>query len=222
MSKLIIKICGLSTEETMQTALDAGADMIGLVFFPKSPRHVTLMDACKLADQARGKAEIVALTVDMDFDGLSRINELVRPDWFQFHGQESPEYCAVTKSAFPQKIMKAMGVSERADLEKAQAYVPVVDRFLFDAKPPAGSDRPGGNGVSYDWTLLKGLDLGKPFMLSGGLDAANVAEAIAQSGVSAIDASSGVEREKGVKDSELIRAFVAAARSANVFGSIEQ
>lgn len=222
MSKLIIKICGLSTEETMQTALDAGADMIGLVFFPKSPRHVTLMDACKLADQARGKAEIVALTVDMDFDGLSRIKELVRPDWFQFHGQESPEYCAVAKSAFSQKVMKALGVSERADLVKAEAYVSVVDRFLFDAKPPADSDRPGGNGVSYDWTILKGLDLGKPFMLSGGLNAANVAEAIAQSGVSAIDASSGVEREKGVKDSELIQAFVAAARSAKVFGSIEQ
>lgn len=218
MTDLLIKICGLSNEETMQAALDAGAGMIGLVFFPKSPRHVSLSQACKLADMARGKAEIVALTVNMDLDGLSRINELVNPDWFQFHGEETPEACAAAKVMYKKKIMKAVPISERADLEQAQFYSIVADRILFDAKPPKGSDRPGGNGVSYDWTLLKGLDLGKPFMLSGGLDPSNVADALAASGVSAIDVSSGVEREKGVKDSELIRAFVANARSAFVSG----
>ncbi len=218
MTDLLIKICGLSNEETMQAALDAGAGMIGLVFFLKSPRHVSLSQACKLADMARGKAEIVALTVNMDLDGLSRINELVNPDWFQFHGEETPEACAAAKVMYKKKIMKAVPISERADLEQAQFYSIVADRILFDAKPPKGSDRPGGNGVSYDWTLLKGLDLGKPFMLSGGLDPSNVADALAASGVSAIDVSSGVEREKGVKDSELIRAFVANARSAFVSG----
>ncbi|MBS8261698.1 phosphoribosylanthranilate isomerase [Roseibium polysiphoniae] len=218
MADLIIKICGLSTEETMQAALDVGADMIGLVFFPKSPRHVSLSQACKLADMARGKAEIVALTVDMNLDGLSRINELVAPDWFQFHGSETPEACAAAKVMYKKKVMKAVPISEAADLEQAQFYSIVADMILFDAKPPQGSDVPGGNGVSYDWSLLKDLDLSKPFMLSGGLDPSNVADAIAQSGVKAIDASSGMERERGVKDVELIRAFVAAARGAKVAG----
>lgn len=218
MNNLIIKICGLSTEETMQAALDAGADMVGLVFFPKSPRHVSLSAACKLADMARGKAEIVALTVDMDLDGLSRINELVNPDWFQFHGAETPEGCAAAKVMFRKKIMKAVPISETADLEQAQFYSIVADRILFDAKPPEDADLPGGNGIPFDWTLLKGLDLSKPFMLSGGLDASNVAEAIEKSGATAVDVSSGVEREKGVKDCDLIRAFVAAARGATVAG----
>ena len=218
MSNLLIKICGLSTEQTMQAALDAGVDMVGLVFFPKSPRHVPLSVACHMADLARGKAEIVALTVDMDLDGLSRINELVQPDVFQFHGSETPENCAAAKVMFNRKIMKAVAISEEADLEQAAFYSIVADRILFDAKPPKGSDLPGGNGISFDWTLLKDLDLAKPFMLSGGLDASNVAEAITKSGANAIDVSSGVEREKGVKDVELIRAFVAAARSAHVAG----
>ncbi|WP_417687303.1 phosphoribosylanthranilate isomerase [Roseibium sp.] len=218
MTDLIIKICGLTSEETMQAALDAGADMVGLVFFPKSPRHVSLSEACKLADMARGKAEIVALTVDMNLDGLSRINELVNPDWFQFHGEESPEACAAAKVMFKKKVMKAVPVADKTDIEQAMFYAIVADMLLFDAKPPKGADRPGGNGVSYDWSLLKGIDLGKPFMLSGGLDPSNVSEALRQSGAKAIDVSSGVEREKGVKDRELIRAFVANARGALVSG----
>ncbi|MTI01117.1 phosphoribosylanthranilate isomerase [Roseibium sp. RKSG952] len=216
MNGVTIKICGISTEETMQAALDAGADMIGLMFFPKSPRHVTLSDAARLADMARGKAETVAVTVNMDLDSLSRINELVDPDWFQFHGAETPEAISVAKGMFNKPVMKAVSVSGLADLEKAHIYAAIADRILFDAKPPKGSELPGGNGVSYDWTLLKDLDLAKPFMLSGGLNPANVAEAIEISGVSAIDASSGVERAKGVKDSDLIRAFIAAARGATV------
>nr|WP_319384853.1 phosphoribosylanthranilate isomerase [uncultured Roseibium sp.] len=214
MSDVKVKICGLSTEETMEAALDAGADMVGLMFFPKSPRHVSLSKACKLADMARGKSEIVAVTVDMDPDGLSRIRELVNPDIFQFHGSEAPEALAAAKVMQGTKVMKALSVAEREDLERAQYYSIVADWILFDAKPPKGSELPGGNGVSYDWTLLKDLDLNKPFLLSGGLNPANVADAIRQSGVSAVDVSSGVEREKGVKDSELIRAFMAAARSA--------
>jgi len=214
MSEVQVKICGLSTEETMEAALEAGADMVGLMFFPKSPRHVSLSKACKLADMARGKAEIVAVTVDMDPDGLSRIRELVNPDIIQFHGSEAPEALAAAKVMQGTKVMKALSVAEREDLERAHYYSIVADWILFDAKPPKGSELPGGNGVSYDWTLLKDLDLKKPFLLSGGLDPANVAEAIRQSGVSAVDVSSGVEREKGVKESELIRAFMAAAKSA--------
>ncbi|POF32925.1 phosphoribosylanthranilate isomerase [Roseibium marinum] len=198
----------------MEAALDAGADMVGLMFFPKSPRHVSLSQACKLADMARGKAEIVAVTVNMDLDGLSRINELVAPDTFQFHGSESPEACAAVKVMQGTKIMKAVAVSEKADLEEAQYYAIVADRILFDAKPPQGSDLPGGNGVSFDWTLLKDLDLKKPYMLSGGLNVANVAEAIRLSGARAVDVSSAVERERGVKDNDLIRAFIAAAKNA--------
>lgn len=203
----------------METALEAGADMVGLMFFPKSPRHVSLSQACRLADMARGKAEIVAVTVNMDLDGLSRIRELVNPDIIQFHGSEAPEALAAVKVMHGTGIMKAVAVSEAADLEQAQYYAIVSDRILFDAKPPAGSDLPGGNGVSYDWGLLKGLDLGKPYMLSGGLDPSNVAEAIRVSGVSEVDVSSGVEREKGVKDNDLIRAFMAAAKGANRQGS---
>lgn len=219
MSDTSIKICGLSTPDTMQAALDAGADMVGLMFFPKSPRHVSLSDACRLADQARGKAEIVAVTVDMDLDGLSRIKELVAPDWIQFHGSEPPEALALAKVMHGVKAMKALGISEPDDIGKARAYEQVADRFLFDAKPPEESELPGGNGVSFDWTLLKDLDLAKPFMLSGGLDASNVADAMRLSGAPGIDVSSGVEREKGVKDGDLIRAFVAAARGATVSGS---
>ncbi len=198
----------------MEAALDAGADMVGLMFFPKSPRHVSLSKACKLADMARGKAEIVAVTVNMDPDGLSRIRELVEPDIIQFHGSEAPEALAAAKVMQGTKVMKALSVEAPEDLERAEFYSIVADWILFDAKPPKDSELPGGNGVSYDWTLLKDLDLKKPFLLSGGLDPANVGDAIRQSGVSAVDVSSGVEREKGVKDSDLIRAFVAAAKSA--------
>ncbi|MBO0347175.1 phosphoribosylanthranilate isomerase [Roseibium limicola] len=215
MTDLLIKICGISTEETMQATLDLGVDMVGLVFFPKSPRHVSLTQACKLADMARGKAKVVALTVNMDLDSLSRINELVAPDIFQFHGNETPEACAAAKVMYNKQVMKAVAISDRSDLEEALYYSIVADRLLFDAKPPKGSDLPGGNGVTFDWDLLKDLDLAKPFMLSGGLDASNVAQAITRSGATAVDVSSGVEREKGVKDIEKIRAFVAAARSVS-------
>ncbi|MCV0425663.1 MAG: phosphoribosylanthranilate isomerase [Roseibium sp.] len=214
MSEIIVKICGLSTEDTMETALDAGADMVGLMFFPKSPRHVSLSQACRLADMARGRAEIVAVTVNMDLDGLSRIKEVVNPDTFQFHGSEAPEACAAAKVMHGTKLMKAVSVSEKSDLEQAHYYSVVADRILFDAKPPKGSDLPGGNGVSYDWTMLKDLDLKKPFMLSGGLDPDNVADAIRLSGTREVDVSSGVESAKGVKDNDLIRAFMAAAKSA--------
>lgn len=210
----LVKICGLSTEETLDAALVAGADMIGLVFFEKSPRNVSLETAAGLAEHARGQAEIVVLTVDADDALVDAIVSAVRPDWLQLHGHESPERCAQLKARHGLRIMKALGVSSAGDLAAAAPYVPHVDRLLFDAKPPKGAVLPGGNGVSFDWRILKGLDLGVPLMLSGGLDASTVGEAIRIGGIRDVDVSSGVERARGVKDTELIRAFVAAARRA--------
>ncbi|WP_208990966.1 phosphoribosylanthranilate isomerase [Pseudovibrio sp. Tun.PSC04-5.I4] len=212
-SSAMIKICGISTEETADAVTNAHADMIGFVFFPKSPRHVSVKQAKELADHVRGKTKIVALTVNMDDAGLREISEVIAPDVFQLHGSESPERCAEIREIFGIPVMKAFGISCAEDLEAVQAYIPFVDRLLFDAKPPKNSDIPGGNGVSFDWKLLQGLELGKPIMLSGGLGPENVREALAISGVHAVDVSSGVEREKGVKDIELIKAFVREARS---------
>ncbi|MTI18494.1 phosphoribosylanthranilate isomerase [Rhodobacteraceae bacterium RKSG542] len=214
MSDTLIKICGLSDIETLDTAIDAGAGMIGLVFFPKSPRHISIEKAKALAEHARGRTQIVALTVNMGNKELGEIVEHVRPDVIQLHGSESIERCAAVKSRFGLPVMKAFGISTAEDLEKASLYGDAVDRFLFDAKPPKDSNRPGGNGVSFDWTLLKSIKLSKPYMLSGGLGIENVREALTVSGAPAVDVSSGVEREKGIKDVELIKAFVKEALSA--------
>lgn len=209
---LIIKTCGLSTVETVDAALDAGADMIGLVFFPRSPRHVSFEQAAMLAKRIRGKAELVALTVDADDALLGQIIDAVAPDWLQLHGSETPERVKEIREKFAPSVMKAIGVREAADIAKASAYEPVCDRILFDSKPPKSADVPGGTGKSFDWHLLENLDLTKPFMLSGGLDADNVAEALAVTHAPALDVSSGIERERGVKDPALIAAFIAAAR----------
>ncbi|MBA5778892.1 phosphoribosylanthranilate isomerase [Stappia sp. F7233] len=214
MTRPLIKICGLSTPQTLDAALDAGAAMIGLVFFAKSPRNVPLDQAARLADRARGKAEIAALTVDADDGLIADIMREVRPDWLQLHGSETPERCAELKARHGVKVMKALGVSQATDVEKAAGYAGVVDKLLFDAKPPKDAVLPGGNGVAFDWTLLRGLDLGVPVMLSGGLNPQTVAEALRISGVNEVDVSSGVERERGVKDETLIRAFIAEAERA--------
>ncbi|AXS38912.1 phosphoribosylanthranilate isomerase [Breoghania sp. L-A4] len=209
-SPVTIKICGLSTRETMAVALEAGAGMVGLVFFPKSPRHVSYDQASELAAMARGRAEIVALTVDADDTLLGEIVAKVAPDWLQLHGSESPERVREIAEKFGCRVIKAIGVRAAADIAKATAYEPVCDMILFDSKPPKDADVPGGSGLSFDWHLMEDLDLAKPFMLSGGLDAGNVAEALSITRARAVDVSSGVERERGVKDPALIRAFVAA------------
>jgi phosphoribosylanthranilate isomerase len=211
---LIVKICGLSSEETVDAALDAGADMIGLVFFPPSPRFVTPARAAALAARARGRAEVAALTVDMDEAGLAEIIEAVKPDWLQFHGRESPEAASSVKKRFGRKVIKAIGVASVADLAPAMTYAASADRLLIDAKPPKGADRPGGHGRPFDWTLLRGFAAHLPYLLSGGLTSANVEEAIRISGAPGVDVSSGVETAPGKKDPDLIRAFVAAARRA--------
>jgi phosphoribosylanthranilate isomerase len=206
-----VKICGLSTEETMNAALDAGADMVGLVFFAKSPRHVALDRARALAGLARGRAEIVALTVDASDDALDAIAEAVAPDLWQLHGRETPARVAAI-AARGRRTIKAIGIAEAADLAAAAPYQLVADHVLFDARPAPGAVLPGGNGVPFDWRLLAGLVLARPWILSGGLNPDNVADAIASSGARAVDVSSGVERAPGVKDIDAIRAFVANAR----------
>src|SRR5262245_48609506 len=211
-----VKICGLNCAEAMAAALDAGADMVGLNFFAKSPRHVTVAAAAVLAEQARGRAEIAAVTVDANDDTLAAIMRDVKPDWLQLHGTESPQRCRALAAIHGCRIMKAVGVAEAGDLDRAAPYGS-VDRLLLDAKAPIGAPLPGGNGLPFDWRLLERVRL-QPFILSGGLTPANVGEAINLLRVSpsfaGVDVSSGVESAPGVKDAALIRAFIAAVRVA--------
>jgi phosphoribosylanthranilate isomerase len=210
----IVKICGLSTPSTLEAALRAGADMVGFVFFEKSPRHVGYEAARALGAQARGRARIVALSVDADDGTLARIVEALAPDILQLHGREPPERVESIARRFGLATMKAIGVSAPEDIAAAAPYDGVADFLLIDAKPPKGAVLPGGNGLAFDWRLARGFAPAAPWLLSGGLDAANVAAAIALAGAQGVDVSSGVESAPGVKDEDKIAAFVAAAREA--------
>jgi phosphoribosylanthranilate isomerase len=210
----IVKICGLSTSATLAAALDAGADMVGFVFFPKSPRHVDWATARALGRQARGRAKIVALIVDADDDALRRIVDALSPDLLQLHGGESPARVERIGELCACPTMKAIGVSAREDLAAAEPYESVADLLLIDAKPPKDAALPGGNGLPFDWGLARNFAPRRPWLLSGGLDPGTVAAAIALTGARGVDVSSGVERAPGVKDEAKIRAFVAAARGA--------
>ncbi|WP_204951301.1 phosphoribosylanthranilate isomerase [Methylopila capsulata] len=208
-----IKICGLSDEATLDAALDAGASHVGFVSFPKSPRHVDIPRARALADLARGRAAIAVLTVDADDAALDALVEAIDPDVLQLHGHETPERTAAVKARFDREVWKAIPVATADDLAAIALYQSVVDRVLFDAKPPKGAVLPGGNGVAFDWGLLAALDPSLRFVLSGGLTPENVAEAVARTRAPAVDVSSGVESAPGVKDQDRIRAFVRAVRS---------
>lgn len=210
----LVKICGLSTPETLDAALAAGADMVGFVFFPKSPRNVSLDAAKALAARAAGRAKTVALTVDADDAEIASIVEALRPDMIQLHGRETPARVAEVRARFGIPVMKAIGVSSAEDLAAVPAHAAAADMLLFDAKPPKDAALPGGNGLAFDWPILSGLDLGKPFMVSGGLDAANVGEALALTRAQGVDVSSGVESSPGIKDPRRIAEFIAAARTA--------
>ena len=212
-----IKICGLRTSEAMTAALEAGADYVGLVFYPRSPRNVTLAEARPLADQARGSSRIVALVVDADDALIAEIVHEIRPDLLQLHGSETPQRVDEIKARHTITIMKAIKVATKADAETARGYLGHADLILFDAKPP--KDRaealPGGNGIAFDWTAIEEVAKDVPYMLSGGLTPENVATALAITGASRIDVSSGVESAPGVKDPNRIRAFIAAARQGS-------
>ncbi|MFC5385883.1 phosphoribosylanthranilate isomerase [Aquamicrobium segne] len=201
------KICGLKTTEALDAAVKGGASHVGFIFFPKSPRHVTPQEAAKLRAHSGGKAKAVAVTVDADDMVLDAIVKTMQPDMLQLHGTESPERVAEVKRRYRLPVMKAFAIHDQADLARIAPYRGIADRFLFDAKAPAGSRLPGGNGVRFDWNLLAGLDAGIDYMLSGGLNAANIGDALRLVKPSAIDISSGVESAPGVKDTRLIEEF---------------
>ena len=211
---LIVKICGLSTRETLDAALAAGADMVGFVFFPPSPRHVGLDLARQLGKQAKGHASKVALSVDADDALLENSIDALQPQILQLHGHESVARIRDIKQKFGLPVMKAMAVATKADLAALPGYAAVCHRILFDAKPPKDATRPGGLGEPFDWHLLERLDLKLPFMVSGGLDAGNVAEALRITRAGGVDISSGVESAPGIKDPEMIRDFIRAARAS--------
>ena len=211
---LLIKICGLNTPESVDAALDAGADAVGFVFFPPSPRHLGFEAARALGARVRDRALKVALAVDAADEWLAAVIEALRPDMLQLHGKETRDRVVMVRTRFGLPVIKALPIAERADLAPIRLYASVADRLLFDARAPREATRPGGLGKSFDWRLLEGINPGVPFMLSGGLDADNVAEALRITNAPAVDVSSGVERVPGAKDPDKIRAFVRAARNA--------
>ncbi|MBR0719802.1 phosphoribosylanthranilate isomerase [Bradyrhizobium liaoningense] len=210
---LLVKICGLSTRETLEVALDAGADMVGFVFFPPSPRHLSLEVGRDLGRQVGKRALKVALTVDADDATLDNIMDALSPDILQLHGKESVARLRDIKQKFGRPVMKAVPVETAADLAVLPGYAAVADRILFDARAPKDATRPGGLGAPFDWHLLENLDLHVPYMVSGGLHAENVAEALRVTRAGGVDVSSGVESAPGVKDPEMIKAFIRASRA---------
>lgn len=226
----LVKICGLSTPASLEAALAARADMIGLVRFARSPRHVSLEAGRDLSRQAAGRVLRALLMVDPTDAELDEAVAAIEPDMIQLHGSETPSRVSAIRARTGRPIMKAVAVAEAADLARIDAYRGAADRVLLDAKPPKDAVLPGGNGVAFDWTLLQGLarpslchslGMGAPafdpehdLMLSGGLTPGNVAEAIRVSGLRAVDVSSGVESAPGIKDETKIAAFIQAARAA--------
>ena len=211
---LIVKICGLSTPSTLDAALQAGADMVGFVFFPPSPRHLELARAKEFGAQVRGRAVKVALTVDADDEMLGGIIEALQPDLLQLHGKETVTRIREIKRRFGLPVMKAIGVETAADHADLPSHAAVAARLLFEARPPKDAPRPGGLGVPFDWRLLENLSVDIPFMLSGGLAVGNVDDAVRITRAGGVDVSSGVERAPGVKDAGMIRDFIRAARAA--------
>lgn len=208
------KICGLSTPETVQAALDGGAAFLGFNFFPASPRFVTPETAARLAPPARGRAAVVAVTVDPDDDLVDRLMAILKPDLIQLHGKETPSRAREVAARSGVGVIKALPVSESSDLDAARAFDTVVEHLMFDAKPPSDAAMPGGLGTAFDWTILAGRRFARPYLLAGGLDPWNVGEALRLSGAPIADVSSGVERGPGIKDPGLISAFLEAVRRA--------
>jgi phosphoribosylanthranilate isomerase len=211
MSGVDVKICGLSDEDSIDAAIEAGADYIGLVFFAKSPRAVTPELAAELV-QLCDEVKKVGLFVDPDDALLDEVLTQLRLDLVQLHGSETPERVEYIRQEYGVPVMKVIPVSSAEDLAQAAAFEEVADWLLFDAKPPKDAVLPGGNAVSFDWTILKGFKSKLPWMLAGGLTADNVAEAVKVTGAKAVDVSSGVESAPGVKDADKIRAFVKTAK----------
>ncbi|MGB3540704.1 MAG: phosphoribosylanthranilate isomerase [Mesorhizobium sp.] len=211
---LDIKICGLKTDAALAAALAGGASHVGFIFFSKSPRYVDPAVAGRLRETARGRAKAVAVTVDATDAFLDEIVAAMQPDMLQLHGHETPERVAEIKARYGLPVIKALPVSEAADLEALKPYLGIADCFLFDAKPPKDAVLPGGNGVAFDWRVLAGLDARIDYMLSGGLNADNIGEALRLANPPGIDVSSGVESAPGVKEPALIEKFFRAVAMA--------
>lgn len=210
---LIVKICGIKTPDILETTIAAGADMVGFMHFPRSPRHVSIEEIATLISEARGRIETCVVLVNPDNSCVAEVAAL-GPDWIQLHGPETPHRVEAIRAEAGVEIMKALPIGSADDVAHVADFLEVADRILVDAKPPKGADRPGGLGETFDWSLLKALDPSIPFMLSGGLTPETVADAIRTVRPFGIDVSSGVERAPGVKDKRLIEAFIRNARAA--------
>ena len=214
--KMDIKICGLSNNESIDAVIAGGATHMGLIFFEKSPRHVSLEQAQSLSQHAGTRIQKVAVSVNADDEYMAEIVSAMQPDILQLHGNEMPDRVAELKSKYNLPVMKAFAISQTSDFEKLAPYIAIADKFLFDAKPPKGSQLPGGNGVAFDWEIMDALPNNVPYMLSGGLDASNVCEAVKRSHAKAVDISSGVESAAGVKNIKLIEEFLATCHQCDI------
>jgi phosphoribosylanthranilate isomerase len=210
----LVKICGVNDAAGFDAAVAAGADLLGFVFYPPSPRAVTPAQAAALSVRASGGPLRVGLFVDPEDALIESVLAALPLDLIQLHGEETPARAAAIRARFGRPVMKALGVAEPADLARLTDYAPAVDRFLLDAKPPPGASLPGGNAARFDWSLLAGQAIPRPWLLAGGLTPENLAEAVRQTGAPGVDVSSGVEKARGVKDPDKVAAFVAAARAA--------
>ncbi len=211
------KICGIKTSEALEAAIAGGARFIGLVLYEKSPRNMPLETAAALADMARGRVQVVVLLVDPTDERVAQVAAVVRPDMLQLHGQETPERVAIIRAISQLPIIKAVGVTTEADVRSGLAYYhpgTLADLVLFDAKPPAGAQMPGGHGLAFDWQILAAIPVDMPYMLAGGLNPGNVRECVLKTGAPAVDVSSGVETAPGEKSPELIARFLQAVKTA--------
>jgi phosphoribosylanthranilate isomerase len=208
------KICGVTTPEAARAALAGGAAYLGFMFFEKSPRNIAVEVAARLAEPVRGKAKVVAVAVDPSDAEVDRIAQGLRPDFIQLHGRETPSRVREVAQRSGAGVIKVVPVSEVSDLDAAGDYELVAEHLMFEGKPPKDATRPGGLGATFDWTLLSGRRFRRPWLLAGGLDPWNLADAVRQSGAPIVDVSSGVERGPGLKDPALITAFLDAARKA--------
>lgn len=210
---LFTKICGLTDAAAVEAAVTHGADMVGFVFYPRSPRNVSAEQAETLLSEVPSGIDRVGLFVDPETDFLDQILAKARLDLLQLHGDETPERCRAISVYFGLPIIKAIKVSTKADLKAAKDYEDAVDWLMFDARSSTDGALPGGNGKAFDWTILKGAEFKRPWLLAGGLTPDNLSQAVQQSGARAVDVSSGVESAPGQKDPAKIRAFLAAARA---------
>jgi phosphoribosylanthranilate isomerase len=209
----LVKICGINSAEAADAAARANADFAGLMFHPKSPRHVMPEAARALAQRLRGRVRLVGVIVDPRDEDIVHVMNNAVPDFLQLHGSESPARVVEIRAKFGLPVIKVLPIADASDFASLPAYEDAADMLMFDTKPPANADRTGGHGVAFDWQLLRERTISRPWFLAGGLNAQNVARAIAASNAPGVDVSSGVETSPGVKSPELIQSFVASARS---------